>query len=408
MRLNRQEDFWRAHLRAPAPHVNPPARAMLNRLLMVDPSHRASPAEVLLDPWLNTSAAEVEQDANSYVNHFAKVAGHVQTQMTKEVNAAVAMAETSAAQEVVFNACVARSAGLTLEDKDEHLALDAIGSAEVLSQAEGKEEEEKVCEDEEEEARKHVHSWEAETISSFSIVTRKHSLIVASGSRQPTQLIDCVRAALMTAGATVTEKVGLIFIAAFSGSDDANSSSKEGDNTFSEPRPLQLPQPPSMTNYNNDDTIPKNLELEVRLSPHKALSGVKQEGRPSSGVWVLEASRCGVGDVWSLALAWRTVLLALSTSGYPEAKAALQESDASDSSSTTAKLNGSQEPNSWQSTSAAAALLKLAAPRLPPPSEDDPHFNSLLRMAPIIEDSGTNANSAAVPSVLIDAADEVF
>ena len=413
MRLHRQEDFWRAHLRAPAPHVHPAARAMLNQLLAVDPRRRASPAEVLLDPWFHSGGIDKRQgdregeDVTAYVNHFARVAGHVQKQTEKDMEAAVAMAETSATQEVVFNACVARSARLTLEDdEDADGTAEKKASSEVIARDDYGDEE--VYEDKEE-ATSHEHSWEADAISNVPLVTRKHSLILASGNRTSKHLLAGVRAALIAAGATVTQTVGLVFNATFGNSndnDDVQRPPRDMNNAVSEPRLLQLPQPPANTT-NNNVTI-KNLELEIRLSPHKAASKVKQEVRPHPGVWVLEGSRCGIGDVWSLALAWRTVLLALSASGSPEATSALQ-AGASRSPAGTADHGGWQEPSSDWSPQAANALLGLMAPRLPPPSDDDPTYNSFLRVAPSAADCTVSSESEpAIPSVLADASDEVF
>jgi hypothetical protein len=356
MRLHRQDDFWRAHLRPPAPPVAPSARSFLNRLLSVDPARRASPAEALFDPWLTPghAPAEAREDAVFAARHLGAVASRAAAQEANAVAAAVACAAACAAaqeadaQEVVFSACVVRSAG----------SLEALALSEE-------------AEDEEEEEDRGGQSWEFGAAA--SAVTSKPALVVGS-CRDPAALVACAHAGLLTAGATITMHTALVLRASF----PAEASGYEAFGA-------DLPLPPG---NDSASVAAADLELVLRVRPCERRGG----GEAVAGVWVVDAARCGKGDGWRLSQAWRCVLVALANAapgGCPEAKAALDA--AADAAAASPAI-----PGVW-----------LAAPRLPPPSDDDPEFNGLLRSPPPAAESG--ASAAAEPfKVLANADDEVF
>jgi hypothetical protein len=266
------------------------------------------------------------------------------------VACAAARGDTRAAQEVVFSACVVRSAG----------SLEALALSE---EAEKKEEEESLG----------GQSWEFG--AGASAVTSKPALVVGS-CRDPTALVACAHAGLLTAGATISMHTALVLRASF----PAEASGYEAFGA-------DLPLPPG-----NDSASVATADLELVLRVRPCVAERRGGGEAVAGVWVVEAARCGNGDGWRLSQAWRCVLVALANAapgGCPEAKAALGA--ASEAAAASPAI-----PGVW-----------LAAPRLPPPSDDDPEFNSLLRSPPPAAESG--ASAAAEPfKVLANADDEVF
>ena len=163
------------------------------------------------------------------------------------------------------------------------------------------------------------------------------------------------------------------------------------------------PLPPSAAS----SAAPVGLELELCVFALSsawgdAAAGGAPLGREDdlvAGVWVLECRRAsaGAGDAFALAHAWRTVILAGLAARLPEAAAAL------------AAAAGGPVAGKGETTGGGGAAVTagwLSGPRVPPPSDDDPTFNSLLRAKE--QADGTSGKSQSEGRVLDNLDDEVF